>query len=105
MVSCQRIVCCIDFSEFSGRALQYAAALARWYDARVTAVHATANVPAVDVFPIAARGMPPEQLAAVDRNVVAESLRTFVSAHVPGTQIVDAVVIEADSVARRPGRD
>ena len=99
MVSCQRIVCCIDFSEFSGRALHYAAALARWYDARLTAIHAVVNVPVVDVFPVAAEGMPPVQLPAVDRNVVAESLRAFVSAQVPSTQVVDTVVIEAGSVA------
>jgi nucleotide-binding universal stress UspA family protein len=98
MVYCKRLVCCVDFSEFSGRALHYAAALARWYDATLTAVHAIVNVPVVDVGTVAAGGMPRVQLAAVDRDVVDESLRTFVSAHVPSTQIVDAVVIEAGSV-------
>ena len=78
MVSCERIVCCVDFSEFSAHALHYAAALARWYNARLTALHAVLDVPAVDVLPMQG-GMPPLSLKAVDGGMIAESLRTFVS--------------------------
>ena len=37
MVSVQKILCPIDSSEFSARALRYAAKLALWYDAELTA--------------------------------------------------------------------
>jgi nucleotide-binding universal stress UspA family protein len=44
-----RILCPIDFSESSRHALEHAAALAHWYDARITALHVSElfQVPAV----------------------------------------------------------
>ena len=39
MTEIKQIVCPIDFSEFSRRALDYAMAIARWYDAQVLALH------------------------------------------------------------------
>lgn len=47
MISIERILCPVDFSETSRRALAYAAALARHYDARVTVLHAFAAQPVV----------------------------------------------------------
>jgi nucleotide-binding universal stress UspA family protein len=41
-----RILCPIDFSDFSTRALDHAAAIARWYGAKVTAAHVF-HVPAM----------------------------------------------------------
>lgn len=41
MVRFGRILCPIDFTEPSRRALSYSAALARWYSARLEAVHVT----------------------------------------------------------------
>lgn len=38
MIRLQRILCPVDLSEFSRRALHHAVALARWYDADVTAL-------------------------------------------------------------------
>lgn len=98
MVSCERIVCCVDFSEFSAHALHYAAALARWYNARLTALHAVLDVPAVDVLPMQG-GMPPLSLKAVDGGMIAESLRTFVSVNVPSMDGVDTLVVPAGNVA------
>jgi nucleotide-binding universal stress UspA family protein len=39
MVKIGRILCPVDFSDFSRRALDYAVALARWYGARLTVLH------------------------------------------------------------------
>jgi nucleotide-binding universal stress UspA family protein len=39
MVSIRRIVCPVDFSDFSQHALTHAAALARWYDAPLTVLY------------------------------------------------------------------
>ena len=39
MVSITRILCPVDFSEFSRHALDYAIGIARWYGAAVTALH------------------------------------------------------------------
>jgi nucleotide-binding universal stress UspA family protein len=35
----ERILCAVDFSECSRRGIDYAVAMARWYNARVTALH------------------------------------------------------------------
>ena len=40
MIEFKHIVSPIDFSECSARALAHAAALARWYDAKLTVLHA-----------------------------------------------------------------
>ena len=45
MVSLTRILCPVDLSEFSQRALQYAVALGRWYGAEVTALHVRPRSP------------------------------------------------------------
>jgi nucleotide-binding universal stress UspA family protein len=39
MVEIRRILCPVDFSEFSHRALAYAVALATWFDAELTVLH------------------------------------------------------------------
>jgi nucleotide-binding universal stress UspA family protein len=44
-----RILCPIDFSECSYRALHHAMAVARWYEASVTVLHVFTNVPNMEV--------------------------------------------------------
>ena len=39
MIDFKRILCPIDFSEGSTHAVEYAVAIARWYDAKITALH------------------------------------------------------------------
>ena len=62
MVTIERILCPVDFSGHSRVALDYATALARWYEAEVVALHAhaVAMVPAtIGAFPAAtAVGVP-----------------------------------------------
>lgn len=48
MIAINRMLCPIDFSEFSRHALEHAAALARWYESRITVLHMyTATLPSV----------------------------------------------------------
>jgi nucleotide-binding universal stress UspA family protein len=47
----RRIVCPVDFSTISKRALDHAAVLARWYDAELTALHVIPLLPTVFGFP------------------------------------------------------
>ncbi|HXU90348.1 MAG TPA: universal stress protein, partial [Methylomirabilota bacterium] len=44
MIQVRHIVCCVDFSDFSRRALDHAVAVATWYEARLTVMHAY-NIP------------------------------------------------------------
>lgn len=49
MIAFTHILCPIDLSEMSGRALAHAAALARWYDARLTVLHVVPTFDPVQV--------------------------------------------------------
>jgi nucleotide-binding universal stress UspA family protein len=57
MIDIQRILCPIDFSDFSRRALDHAVAMARWYKASITAVHVD---PAIEIvgYPAPMVGVP-----------------------------------------------
>ena len=46
MIELQRILCAVDFSEFSRRALDHALSVARGYGSTVTALHVVAPAPA-----------------------------------------------------------
>jgi nucleotide-binding universal stress UspA family protein len=49
MVHISRILCPIDFSEFSRHALDHAAAVARWYEARLTVLYVFSAFSAMDM--------------------------------------------------------
>ena len=80
MITLTRVLCPVDFSEPSTRALEYAAALARWYDAELTVMHA-AGVP-VGV-PVAVQSGPvvpePSGLAMARRLELRATLGRFVA--------------------------
>lgn len=52
MIRITQILCPVDLSEISQHALDHAAAIARWYEARLTLLHVFPNRPAMDVPPI-----------------------------------------------------
>jgi nucleotide-binding universal stress UspA family protein len=52
MIEIKRVLCPVDFSDCSLRALARAVALARWYQAQLTVLHVAAS-PLVDLPPIA----------------------------------------------------
>jgi nucleotide-binding universal stress UspA family protein len=92
MVTISRILCPVDFSGHSRVALDYATALARWYDAEVTALHAyaVAMVPAtVGVFPAAGSvGLP------LTREEVERDLQRFIQPdRAAGLNVVPAVTV------------
>ena len=80
MITLTSVLCPVDFSEPSTRALEYAAALARWYDAELTVMHA-AGVP-VGV-PVAVQSGPvvpePSGLAMARRLELRATLGRFVA--------------------------
>jgi nucleotide-binding universal stress UspA family protein len=51
MIEIQRVLCPIDFSEFSRRALDHAITLARWYRARLTLLHVYHLAPLAPMAP------------------------------------------------------
>jgi nucleotide-binding universal stress UspA family protein len=77
MIRIDRILCPIDFSECSRRALQCALAVARAYESRVTVLHVVAGLPAVDLVPSVVPGtIQPSPLRPRDReDLLAEMAR------------------------------
>jgi nucleotide-binding universal stress UspA family protein len=90
MVAIDRIFCPVDLSPCSRTALEYALALARWYEARVTVLHVFRQVPVVDTAAAALGAgfyIPPIELTGVDREAIERRVAEFVAA-TPGTQDV-----------------
>jgi nucleotide-binding universal stress UspA family protein len=86
MVAIDRILCPVDLSPCSRTALQHALALARWYEATVTALHVFRQAPIVDGAAAAlGAGLyaPPVALTEVDRTAVERQIADFVR-HTPG---------------------
>jgi nucleotide-binding universal stress UspA family protein len=67
MIQIRQVLCPIDFSDTSRRALDHAAALARWYEARLTVLSVYLNLPAM--------GLPPPAMGNEERARLMEELR------------------------------
>jgi nucleotide-binding universal stress UspA family protein len=85
-ISIERILCPIDFSDISQHALAHAAAIARWYEARLTVLYVFVNLPTVDV--------PPLMLEEADRARLCAQMRELASV-VPPQVPVDFQVQQA----------
>ena len=96
MIEIRRILCPIDFSDFSRRALDYAIAIARWYKVTITAVHVDASLEIVG-YPAPMVGVPATWKFS-DRAELLTRLQRFVEAKsAPGVPI-ETVVCEGPVV-------
>jgi len=90
MIEIQRILCPIDFSDYSRRALDHAVAIARWYKAAITAVHVDASIEIVG-YPAPMLGVPAAWKFS-DRAELLASLQRFVEPEsAPGVSIATVV--------------
>jgi nucleotide-binding universal stress UspA family protein len=98
MIQIRRILCPIDFSEFSRRALEQAVAVARWYDGEITLLHVAPFVPSVvtSTFP---PGVSPLMLEPMRHDAVLEELRRFAQPAAAAGLRFDAVVRDGSAVA------
>jgi nucleotide-binding universal stress UspA family protein len=75
VIQIRRILCPVDFSEFSRRALDHAIALSRWYEAELTILHVSPLMPTIfGLEPAPSEAM----LAPFDREAVGRELAAFV---------------------------
>lgn len=89
MADIRHVLCPVDFSDFSRHALHHAAALARWYGARLSVVHVYVNLPTLD--------LPPLALMPGDQARLLKELGEFTAAS--GLDVSpELIVIEAGSV-------
>lgn len=89
MIRIGHVLCPVDFSDISQRALHYASALAGWYDARLTVLHAVPLAPVMDV--------PPLVLDEKSREALTQTLRRFASS-VPSDVPTDVQVVQGNSI-------
>lgn len=90
MSNISHILCPVDFSEFSHRALDHAIAMARWYKARLTLLHVFVNMGAVD--------LPPIVLGDAERERLLGEMRRF--AGPPADLSIDSLIREAPDIHR-----
>lgn len=64
MTTITQVLCAADFSEFSRRAFDHAAAMARWYRARLTVLHVVPIQPIMDLPPVPMSGEDRERILA-----------------------------------------
>lgn len=91
MLHIAQVLCPVDFSEFSRRALDHAAAIAHWYGARLTILHVVVNRPPAD--------LPATPLTDGDRQRLTADLRRL-AAHVPVDVSIDLRITEAGDIRR-----
>lgn len=96
MVSIDRVLCAVDFSDISRHALQQAIAIARWYDARLTVLHAFTPpyVPPVVGSPELIRAALPTAAALQQ---LRDRLAEWLSTDAPG--VAADVLVEQGTVA------
>lgn len=101
MIEINRILCPIDFSEHSRRALEYALAIGRWYESAVTVMHVAYAVP-LALGPEAPAPLVP---TATERQRLADEMARFVEAASPGTVPVSTVIRQGAAVAEEIRRE
>jgi nucleotide-binding universal stress UspA family protein len=96
MIEIRRILCPVDFSDFSRRALDHAIAIARWYESTVTALHVfwSAPLPAPGPGPVA---FEPVVLTPVDRQQLLAHLKEFVAAETAPGIATEAILREGNA--------
>ena len=94
MVNITSILCPVDFSASSRRALEYAVGIGRWYGAGVTALHVFPNLPVIDAVPLY-RGQP-LVLKEQDPATVRKELEAFAGSVSQGTPVVTELLQAAD---------
>ncbi|HEY1304277.1 MAG TPA: universal stress protein [Vicinamibacterales bacterium] len=76
MIDIRRILCPVDFSDCSRRALDHAVAIAKWYESTLTLLHVCAPVP-ISAYATVAPMMPPTLVSGQNQNEVLEALKRF----------------------------
>ena len=98
MIEIRRILCPVDFSDHSRRALDHAIAIARWYQSTVTALHVVSPA-AVAAYAPGPVVLAPMVMTPVDRERFLVDTRAFIQAEAAPGVAVDAVIREGSAAA------
>jgi nucleotide-binding universal stress UspA family protein len=97
MIQIQRILCPVDFSDYSRRALDHAAAIAKTYDSTITLLHVCAVAPIAAYAP-ASGVLPSAALTPADREALLANMRRFTETEI-GTQVPVEIDLREGSTA------
>ena len=102
MAQSERVLCAVDFSDQSRRALDFAVAMARWHGAQVTALYVhQLTVPALAAAPFMAPELiQPARLTDAERAHLNQALTSFVAPDRAAGTSVETLVEEDFDVAR-----
>jgi nucleotide-binding universal stress UspA family protein len=98
MIEIRRILCPIDFSDYSRRALDHAIAIARWYESTVTVLQVFSSAP-VAAFGPGPVVFQPIVLTEGDRDQLLADTRAFAEMESAPGITIEAVVREGDAAA------
>ena len=93
MIEIGNILCPIDFSDCSRRALDHAVTLAKWYGSQVTLLHVFNILPVV-TFADGGEALPAAPVLCTDRDALVASVRTFADAEVGSSVPLTYDVVE-----------
>ena len=98
MIEIRRILCPVDFSDYSRRALDHAIAIARWYESTVTALHvfSPALVAPYGPGPVI---FEPIVLIPADRAQLLADTKAFIEAEAAPGVAIEAVIREGNTAA------
>jgi nucleotide-binding universal stress UspA family protein len=98
MIAMRRILCPVDFSDHSKRALDHARAIAAWYDSTVTVLHVCPVTPVAAY--VSGSGMPAYLTqTAEERDAIMQSLRRFAGGETSAGVQMEFEVTEGGTVA------
>jgi nucleotide-binding universal stress UspA family protein len=98
MIEIRRILCPIDFSDFSRRAFDHAVAIARWYESTITLLHVSAGVPAAAYA--AGTMLPAGFLTSADRDELLMAMQCFAGVDGPSSVPFEYTVAEGNPAAQ-----
>ena len=96
MIDIQRILCPVDFSDYSRRALDHAIAIARWYKSTVTVLRVFSPAPVAAAGP-GAVVLEPIVLTPVDRDQLLADTKAFAETESAPGVTIEAVVREGNT--------
>jgi nucleotide-binding universal stress UspA family protein len=98
MIEIQRILCPIDFSDFSRRAFDHALAIARWYDSTIRLLHVSGIQPVVAYAPGSAV-LPSVLLTEQDRETLRADMKRFAETGAGANVPVEFDIAEGSAAA------
>jgi nucleotide-binding universal stress UspA family protein len=98
MIEIRRILCPVDMSDYSRRALDYGVAIARWYGSSITALHVFSPIPMAPFAP-GPVALEPTVPTAADRDQLLAQTRAFAEREAATGVAIDAILREGDAAA------